>query len=160
MDPCGEHSTGPNITKGIHTFLSSILHEIQHVKNKVEVWSYTHPEKSTVGPGFLNIYDLDVDGYKDVWELHSEKADSYNFSYDEFNRSDDDKYQIGFLGSQCNLCEEEGSPDYCSAGTRYEEIECIKVENTYDLEIVNDFDWSFDGVDWPTESSRCQGKNW
>jgi len=38
------------------------------------------------------------------------------------------------------------------------ELKYIMVENSIDLTMSGRFDWSFDGVDWPSDVSRCQGK--
>lgn len=39
-----------------------------------------------------------------------------------------------------------------------EELKCTEVKDSSDLTMAGRFDWSFDGVDWPSEGSRCQGK--
>ena len=72
---------------GIHAFYNTVVHEIEHVKLKFEIWNFTHPSEPEVIAGYNDNWDLDRDYYKDVWEKYGNHP-SYNFT-DKFQ---DDNY--------------------------------------------------------------------
>lgn len=128
---------------GIHTFYSTVIHEVEHAIINSEIWSYTNSSAPNVGGGYLTSYDMDKDGYKDIWEQY------IGFSFN-FNPGTNDSYATTYSSCFC-----AGS---CSAGSMYEETRCRNKENTSNLKLIDQYDWSYDPTD--PKSIKNQGKQW
>jgi hypothetical protein len=139
---CGyaEHNTADpvNPIRGIHVFYKTVAHEAEHARIASEVWS----------TGYASNWDMDHDKYRDDWENHINANLPVGACYMFAVGTNDSvqPYNANNLG-QCPM------PAY-SAGTEYEEWRCRDVENNVILNLINDFDWSFD----PTGIN--QGKQW
>jgi len=133
--------------KGIHVFYNTIAHEVEHVKLKFEIWNYTHPSKPDVLPGYNDIWDLDRDYYKDVWEENDNDAKDYKFST-KIPEGGVDRYNSNYASCLCY------SKHPCTAGTQYEEERCRKVANELDYQAIDKYDWSYDLY------LKYQGKQW
>lgn len=131
--------------KGIHVFYNTIAHEVEHVKLKFEIWNYTHPSKPEVFPGYNDIWDLDRDYYKDVWE---EKDLVASKMFETESGTNQDRYISNYSDCFCF------NKYPCSAGTQYEEERCRKVANELDYQAIDKFDWSYDLY------LKYQGKQW
>lgn len=129
---------------GIHHFFAVVIHEIEHLNLKCDIWSFTHPDDPDIGPGYSPQYDMDNDDYKDIWE---EKGDTDGIMFSSMEGAD--KYE-GYEPD--NLRNRDAS-----AGTLYEEFRCRRVaeeELNRHRDKLTKYDWSFD------PSNEYQGKNW
>ncbi len=127
--------------KGIHAFYNTIAHEAEHVKLKFEIWNYTHPSESEVFPGYNDIWDMDRDYYKDIWE-----EEGYHPNLDFTSDFQKDNYKGNYETCYCTKT--------CSVGTMYEENRCRQVANEIDYQAIDKFDWSYDLY------LKYQGKQW
>jgi|GEM_PF-2375665 len=145
--------------EGIHVLYRTVAHEVEHAKIECRVWNYVdrdlHPN---VGPFYREEYDVDRDGYKDIWEKSREGRDAGFLVPDR-----SDKYKTNYTWKdpggnfdpdRCYLSRTPGFDGDCSAGTRYEEFKCRDVEASLDLKTIDQYDWSYD------PSDLIQGKNW
>ncbi|WP_420580215.1 hypothetical protein [Reichenbachiella sp.] len=132
--------------EGIHTLFSTIVHEVEHAKIECDVWQYTHSSHPNIHAGFSSLWDIDGDGYKDIWELNSVPGMLYGFTVNPGNPTNVDAYSSNY-----GVCFCAGS---CSAGTMFEEIRCRNVEAALNYSLIDNDDWSFD----PT--NKIQGKQW
>lgn len=137
--------------KGIHVFYRTVVHEVEHAKIDSEVWSYTHPSEPDVLAGCSNFWDMDRDGYKDVWERYSTDAMMYGFMVNPSLPSDSYTPNYGHC-YDTSLSSDPNST--CSTGTRYEEDRCRTEEINLNPQDIDQYDWSFD------PSNSVQGKQW
>jgi hypothetical protein len=146
---------------GIYVFYKTVAHEVEHVKIACDVWNFTHPSRPLEVAGCNSEWDIDHDGYKDIWENHDPMAMQYRFDQIiEPNGKNKDKYDPSYAhtsssSSSCNLCLDPGKCS--SAGTHYEERRCREVEAKLDLKVIKDYDWSFDAT---KVKYKYQGKRW
>lgn len=126
-------------TEGIHVFYSTVVHEVEHAVIESEVWSYTNSSAPSVDGGYLLSYDMDKDGYKDIWEQF------VGFAFG-FATGTDDSYSSTYASCFCS--------GTCSKGSMYEETRCRNKEQSLNLSQIDLFDWSFD------PSNTVQGKQW
>ncbi len=131
---------------GIHSFITTLVHEREHAVITSEVWNFIDPSNPEVEAGYFNRWDMDGDGYKDLWETSSVDGMMFGFV-------------VGGPGQNGDAYNSGYSPaDYClgivSKGTLYEEMRCRNEERNFNENSVNNSDWSFD----PTNVN--QGKNW
>lgn len=151
---CGFEKTMKDgtILQGIHVLYSTIIHEREHAIIECENW-----EKDSlaidVGKGYSSLWDLDRDGYKDVWEL----SHSPIFGIEGFGGyTKKDAYGLDISGIPTSYDSSKLGMGIYSAGTEYEESRCRQVElNSKSLfNLINQYDWSFD------KSKIIQGKQW
>lgn len=141
---CPEEGKANPIIQGIHSFISTIVHETEHARIKCEVWNYTTPNDPNVKEGYNEKWDKDKDGYKDIWEL-SDIGVNNKFKIEDPS-TNADKYNSNYQNCFCAKT--------CSAGTMYEETRCREKAHIYNLKFVDNQDWSFDPED------DNQGKQW
>lgn len=127
--------------EGIHTFYTTVIHEVEHALITCEVWNFTHPSDPSIKAGYNSLWDSDNDGYKDIWEQYSSEAIQYGFTV-----GTDDSYDGNYANCFC--------AGTCSVGTMFEETRCRMQESMANPNAINDSDWSFD----PTND--IQGKQW
>lgn len=136
---------------GIHTFYSTVIHEIEHATIKCEVWK----------DGYDSLLDKDKDGHEDTWELTDPVAKIFNFKIFKKpipnpNNLKDDRYDSNYIDTQL------GTNIY-SAGTEYEEHRCRGKETSSNKTAIDVEDWSFDPPLKKTGETRTiqiQGKQW
>jgi len=160
-DICSSSSLDYN---GIHTFFTTVIHEAEHVRLATEIWNFTDPSNQCIEPTYSIEYDMDRDGYKDLWESLSLEALEYNASLQDPSRgfmvriSSGGGPDIRDMYSRKYINDGQGSCDYCmgtcSNGTMYEEARCRQAEANLDVKDINSYDYSFD------KSGDNQGKLW
>ena len=136
-DGCGYQKSDPSwpfipskIIEGIHVFLLTVVHETTHVRIGCELWA----------DGYSSSADLDEDRYPDDWELMVADP-KYGFKVPQ-----NDAFSTNFpqhlpLGWQLG-----------TAGTWYEEATCKEAEKSFNRNLLDSKDWSFD--------TSYQGKQW
>ena len=142
---CPKEGEANGLIQGIHSFISTIVHETEHARINCEVWNYTTLLEPEVKAGYNGLWDEDKDGYKDIWERNDLDAKKYGFTNKNLG-SDEDKYKGNYQNCFC--------ANTCSAGTMYEETRCRVKANIFNLKFVDHQDWSFDTED------ENQGKQW
>ena len=156
----------PTESEGIHSFYRTVAHETQHVRNKVEVWNYTHPSDPSIKAGWNAAWDMDNDGFKDLWETTSSDGMLYGFVFNSTNPLlGNDRYSPNYSSLPgCDVCVKPvpgaGNISGCSAGTWWEENKARQAETTLTLNDVDKYDWSYSSSSASTTTKKNQGKQW
>lgn len=141
----GKDICDPNggVLQGIHVFYNTVAHEAEHARIECEVWQFEHLAHPNIVSGYESVWDMDKDGYKDIWEEHHPDATEL---FETTSGTKKDKYDGQYAECFCN--------GDCSAGTMYEETRCRNKEKSLNHSEVDNYDWSFD------KTNNYQGKNW
>ena len=143
-------TTGSGVHEGIHVFYTTVAHEAEHARIESEVWNYTTASSPAITGGYSSAWDLDKDGYKDIWEENDQGAIDYEFETSTGTNADAYTGDYGGgVNSNCDYCNGD-----CSPGTMYEEDRCRAYEGTIDVDSIDPDDWSFDPI------NDVQGKQW